>query len=210
MLKNQQPTARQLALLGLLTLGLALGLDLWTKHWVWTHLMPTGRVVEVLPPTLELEFVLNLGTAFSVVREVSRPLWFVPISVVVIGMTWFIGLRTPGVGRLRMVALALVTSGALGNLHDRLVRFDNWGRHGVVDWIKVNYPWGGSWPTFNIADAALVVGTVLLMWSLSRSQTSLNAKKPADLARQDGSPMDLSENQLESCENPRVGASPQP
>ena len=68
-----------------------------------------------------------------------------------------------------VVALGLVCGGALGNLHDRLFRADEIGRHGVVDFIKVNYPWGGSWPTFNIADSALVVGTILLMWSLSRA-----------------------------------------
>lgn len=167
MLKNQQPSRRQLVVLGLVALALALGLDLWTKHWVWTQLRPTGRVVEVWAPHLELEFALNRGTAFSVVREVARPLWFVPITAVVIGLSAFIALRTPGVGRLRVIALGLVCGGALGNLHDRLFRADLLGRHGVVDFIKLNYPWGGSWPTFNLADAALVVGTVLLMWSLS-------------------------------------------
>lgn len=162
-----------LVLLGLLALAVALGLDLWTKQWVWINLRPTGRVVEVLPPTLEFAYTLNRGTAFSVVREVEQPLWFLPITAVVIGLSVFIALRTPGVDRLRVVALGLVCGGALGNLHDRLFRVDALGHHGVVDFIKVNYPWGGpwggSWPTFNIADSALVVGTLLLMWSLSRA-----------------------------------------
>ncbi|HLT37222.1 MAG TPA: signal peptidase II [Enhygromyxa sp.] len=155
--------------LGLIAFAVALGLDLWTKHWAWTQLRPTGRVVELLPPTLELDFAHNRGTAFSVVREVERPLWFLPITAVVVGLSMFISLRTPGVDRLRVAALGLVCGGALGNLHDRLVRVDALGHHGVVDFIKINYPWGGSWPTFNIADSALVVGTILLMWSLSRA-----------------------------------------
>jgi signal peptidase II len=167
MLKNQQ--ARQLVVLGLVALLLALGLDLWTKSWIWTQLRPTGRVVEVWAPHLELEFALNRGTAFSVIREVEHPLWFVTITAIVVGLSVFIALRTPGVGRLRVIALGLVCGGALGNLHDRLVRVDDFGHHGVVDFIKLNYPWGGSWPTFNVADSALVVGTILLMWSLSRT-----------------------------------------
>jgi len=169
MLKNQQHRRAVLLGLGLIAFAVALGLDLWTKHWAWTQLRPTGRVVELLPPTLELDFAHNRGTAFSVVREVERPLWFLPITAVVVGLSMFISLRTPGVDRLRVAALGLVCGGALGNLHDRLVRVDALGHHGVVDFIKINYPWGGSWPTFNIADSALVVGTILLMWSLSRA-----------------------------------------
>jgi signal peptidase II len=170
MLKNQQAGRGALVVLGLLALAVALGLDLWTKHWAWTQLRPTGRVVEVLP-LLEFDFAHNRGTAFSVVREVQRPLWFLPITAVVIGLSALIALRTPGVDRLRVLALGLVSGGALGNLHDRLFRVDELGHHGVVDFIKINYPWGGSWPTFNIADSALVVGTIVLMWSLSRAPT---------------------------------------
>lgn len=181
MLKNQQPGLRQLVIWGVVAFSLALGLDLWTKHWVWTQLRPTGRVIEVWAPHLELEFALNRGTAFSVVREVARPLWFLPITAVVVGLSAFIALRTPGVDRLRVIALGLVCGGALGNLHDRLARADAFGRHGVVDFIKLNYPWGGSWPTFNIADSALVVGTILLMWSLSRVPNA--SANSAELAR---------------------------
>jgi signal peptidase II len=74
-------------------------------------------------------------------------------------LTVGIALRSPGVDRLRMLAVGLACGGALGNLHDRLRRVDFDGHPGVVDFIKVNYPWGGSWPTFNIADA-LVAGGV--------------------------------------------------
>src|SRR5690606_29312569 len=121
MLKNQQHRRAVLLGLGLIAFAVALGLDLWTKHWAWTQLRPTGRVVELLPPTLELDFAHNRGTAFSVVREVERPLWFLPITAVVVGLSMFISLRTPGVDRLRVAALGLVCGGALGNLHDRLV-----------------------------------------------------------------------------------------
>jgi signal peptidase II len=169
MLENQQARRGALAFLGVIVFVGALGLDLWTKHWVWTQLRPTGRIVEVWPPLLEFDYALNRGTAFSVVREVEQPLWFLPITAVVIGLSMFIALRSPGVDRLRVIALGLVCGGALGNLHDRLFRADAFGHHGVVDFIKINYPWGGSWPTFNIADSALVVGTILLMWSLSRA-----------------------------------------
>lgn len=153
----------------LVSLAVTLALDLWTKNWVWETLRPTGKVVEVLPPTLEFAFAFNRGTAFSVVREVEQPLWFVPITLAVLALTLSIALRSPGVDKLRMFAVGLACGGAIGNLHDRLFRADYDGHHGVVDFIKVNYPWGGSWPSFNIADSALVVGTALLMLSLMRA-----------------------------------------
>lgn len=180
MLKNQQVSRGRLWTYALIALVVTLVADLWTKSWVWNHLRPSGRSVELLGSTLELSFAFNRGTAFSVIREVQHPLVFLPITLLVIGLTALISLRSPGVGRLRMLALGLVSGGALGNLHDRLFRIDTLGDHGVVDFIKFNYPWGGSWPSFNVADTALVVGTVLLMFSLSRRSASDGARNEPD------------------------------
>jgi signal peptidase II len=54
------------------------------------------------------------------------------------------------------VGLGLALGGATGNLADRVLR------GAVVDFISV-----GPWPTFNLADAAMVTGTALLAWSLA-------------------------------------------
>jgi signal peptidase II len=168
-----------LAALSMISMISTLVADLATKHWVWTQLRPSGDSVCVLGSTLELSFAFNRGTAFSVIRDVQYPLVFLPITLVVVALTAFIALRSPGVDRLRMVALGLVSGGALGNLHDRLFRVDALGDHGVVDFIVVNYPWGGSWPSFNLADTALVVGTMLLMVSLSRGSDATQASTTA-------------------------------
>jgi signal peptidase II len=57
-------------------------------------------------------------------------------------------------------ALGLILGGALGNLSDRLFR----GDHGaVVDFVALHF-----WPTFNVADASIVVGCALLLVSLVR------------------------------------------
>jgi signal peptidase II len=61
--------------------------------------------------------------------------------------------------------------GALGNGLDRLLRAAPGGGTGVVDFVKVNFPWGGSWPAFNVADALLVIGPaafLLLRWRRAR------------------------------------------
>src|SRR5690606_9664206 len=60
------------------------------------------------------------------------------------------------VGRLEALALGTIAGGGIGNGIERLAGT------GVVDFIKVNYPWGGSWPLFNVADVLIVVGVALL------------------------------------------------
>ncbi|WAS89889.1 signal peptidase II [Nannocystis punicea] len=149
----------------------ALALDLGTKQWVWDHLRPTGRAVVLWDPLLELAFAYNRGSAFGLVRRLDYPLVLLALTLAMIA--WIVLTTRAAHGtRLRFIAGGLIAGGALGNLYDRLFRVDPLGHRGVVDFIKFNYPWGGSWPSFNIADAALVVGVVLLIWDL-------RARKPA-------------------------------
>lgn len=166
MLKNQQAasTARLWSVFAL-ACAPSLALDLWTKQWAWDVLRPGGRTVMVIDPLLEFAFAHNRGTSFGVVRQVDYPLMWLAFNVLVIG--WVVAtLRLPGADRLRFAGAGLIVGGALGNLHDRLLRADALGHRGVVDFIKINFPWGGSWPNFNVADAALLFGVVALAWSL--------------------------------------------
>ncbi len=69
-------------------------------------------------------------------------------------------------------ALVLILAGALGNLHDNLMRRD--GSHpigGVRDFIDVYFArWDWHFPTFNVADSCITVGAVLLIWSMLRPE----------------------------------------
>ena len=57
-------------------------------------------------------------------------------------------------------ALGMVVGGALGNLTDRVLR----PHHGaVVDFVALHF-----WPTFNVADASIVVGGIVAAWLLLR------------------------------------------
>lgn len=165
MLENQQPPATwRLWALFLATGAASLALDLWTKQWAWDTLRP-ARSIMVWDPTLELAFAYNRGSAFGLVRQLDYPLLLLAVTALMVGWV-VVTARAPGGGRLRFAAAGMVIGGALGNLHDRLFRDDGLGHRGVVDFIKVNFPWGGSWPSFNIADAALLVGVLLLLWTL--------------------------------------------
>src|SRR2546429_9400340 len=69
--------------------------------------------------------------------------------------------------RFRIVALALVCAGAVGNVIDR-VR----SARGVVDFVDVGIG-SARWPTFNVADSAITVGAIALavsLWLEGRAQ----------------------------------------
>jgi signal peptidase II len=66
------------------------------------------------------------------------------------------------------VSLGLVLGGALGNLADRIFRAPAFGRGSVIDFVDLRW-----WPVFNLADAAITCGCVLLvLLSLGRSQAA--------------------------------------
>jgi len=166
MLEHQQPpaAARRWTLFAAVGAA-ALALDLASKQWVWDTLRPPpGRPLALWPGVLEFDFAYNRGTAFGVVREVGTPLWLVGIALLMcVWLVWLV--RTPSTRQPGIVGAAMILAGTLGNLYDRFFRVDELGNHGVVDFIRVYYPWGGSWPCFNVADALLVVGVgLLLLW----------------------------------------------
>ncbi|MDH4043619.1 MAG: signal peptidase II [Gemmatimonadota bacterium] len=129
-------------------------LDLITKQLAVAML---GRVpVYLLGEWLSLRLVYNRGAAFGIhVGEYSRVV-FTLLALVALVVLGAMARQTKAGDRTRLVALALVCGGAVGNLIDRLRT-----SRGVVDFIDV---WIGSfhWPTFNVADMAVSCGAILL------------------------------------------------
>jgi signal peptidase II len=126
---------------------LVIAADQATTSWALADLR--HRVHLIGPLGLALEY--NSGTAFSLLNGAGD--WLVPVVVVILlGVGWLAWrARRP----LLAVAYGLVLGGALGNLADRLLR----GHHGdVVDFVTLSH-----WPTFNVADACITVGLVLLV-----------------------------------------------
>ena len=105
--------------------------------------------------TLRLRLAFNTGAAFSL--GTGFPWLFVVLGAIVLGVLGVLAFRAR-LSRGAALALGLVAGGAVGNLVDRVVR----GHDGaVVDFI--DFQW---WPVFNLADAAICVGVllVLLTW----------------------------------------------
>jgi signal peptidase II len=154
-----------------LSAAFALAFDQLTKIWARHVLLPIyPRVVTVIPRFWEFRYSENPGAAFGLLRDVPGAHYlFVPIALgIAVGA--FIYLKRaqmPHAGRVA-AELGLIVGGALGNAFDRVA----FGR--VTDFVvwKIGTH---EWDTFNIADAALVVGIIGLV--LDGGDWKLGAKK---------------------------------
>ncbi len=122
---------------------------------------------ELFGDYLRFTLVYNRGAAFGLhVGDYSRWVFMLlTIAALVILGRLYLSSR-PG-DRMRVVSLALVCGGAIGNLIDR-IRWDM----GVVDFLDVGVG-DARWPTFNVADMAVSTGAFLLaavLWAEDRPQ----------------------------------------
>lgn len=104
--------------------------------------------------TIRLRLVFNQGTAFGLGSSFAPAITVAAliVSLLLIGLTW----STP---RRSVAGLAgLILGGALGNLGDRAFRGSGFFGGSVVDFVDPQW-----WPVFNVADAAISVGVVLLL-----------------------------------------------
>jgi signal peptidase II len=160
---------------------LALGvvvIDVATKFWAIAALtgqFPFASTDRVLRWTL----VYNPGAAFGLsIGSPNLSRWiFMGLTLVALGVLSRLYQSTDEGDRLRVVALAFVCAGAVGNLIDRIFR-----PGGVVDFIDIGFH-STRWPTFNVADMAVSTGAVLLAWVLwdedQKTPTTASGLSPA-------------------------------
>ena len=146
--------------------GVAL-LDMATKAIAVQALWPQRVPHDPFGNVVRFTLVYNPGAAFGLhVGPQSR--WiFTALTVVALVILGRLYLATRAGDRARVLALALVCAGAVGNLFDRLR-----STLGVVDFIDVGFA-DARWPTFNVADMAVSVGAVLLAWVLWQEDRAL-------------------------------------
>jgi signal peptidase II len=112
-----------------------------------------GESVRAVDGIIRWTLQRNPGAAFGIFRR--APALFTVLAILIAAA---IVVAAPRVrDRLNGIALGLVLGGALGNLGDRLFRPPGPFRGRVIDFIDFRV-----WPTFNLADAAVVVGAILL------------------------------------------------
>jgi signal peptidase II len=130
-------------------------LDQATKLYIDRSMQLFGSI-PLLPDFFHITYVRNRGAAFSFLSDASWRLpFFIGISLVasIAILVAFHKLRDDQ--KLAQVSLAMIFSGALGNLIDR-VRLGE-----VIDFLDAHW-YRHHWPAFNVADSLICVGVFLL------------------------------------------------
>ncbi|MBI5946801.1 MAG: signal peptidase II [Chloroflexi bacterium] len=132
--------------------ALVVGLDQLTKWFASGRLGLGERWPDGWP--VHFVHVTNSGAAFGILQD-SGPLLAVTS---VFGMAAIlVYLFNPGFAHpLLRLGLAMMLGGAIGNLIDRVANGE------VVDFVKFPH-----WPAFNLADSAITIGVILLVWTIT-------------------------------------------
>ncbi len=141
----------------LVTLLLALGADQATKIWARAELKPRAGSVSVIAGYWELRYAENTGSAFSLLRgNPATPYILAGVALLALIIVAVYLRRARPTDRLFACGMGLLAGGALGNLIDRIA----FGR--VTDFVvwRIGHH---VWPTFNVADAVLLIGVLGLV-----------------------------------------------
>ncbi len=156
--------------IGIAGLSAVLLLDQATKLAVRIQ-VPLGGEIEVIPGVLCIIHVRNPGAAWGFLGEFEHrfPL-FIALSLLAMGLMAVYFRSLPADSRFGAAALAVLGGGALGNFVDRLRTRE------VTDFLDVHVGWDGAlrefilarwqtahWPTFNVADVAIVTGVAMFL-----------------------------------------------
>lgn len=161
--------ARRLAGLGVAALVLAA--DQLVKWWVAGPLRLAQVQVIDLVPFFDLRWAQNYGVSFSLLSASSNESRWLLVgltALISLGvLVWL--LREKAMAEI--AALGMVLGGALGNIHDRAL-------HGyVVDYADLHFGEFRPFQIFNLADAAISIGVVII---LARSFLSREKRGPDD------------------------------
>ena len=159
----------------LIVSAVTLVLDLGSKHWVTTRLDTPGpdRSVKIIDGVLSFISAKNRGGAWGLLQDESesirKPFFMLISAAAILFIVTLYRRVTPEQWALKW-GLPLVLGGAIGNLVDHI-------RYGyVVDFINVQVTKTFTWPTFNVADIAIVAGVALMAIDMFTS------RKPAPSA----------------------------
>lgn len=137
-------------MLEILIILLVVAADQITKYLAVTYLKPLGTI-PIIEGVFSLTYVENRGAAFGILQNHRWFLVILPIAIVAVAIFYLAFHRQDSL--LRRISLALILGGALGNLIDRM--FLGY----VIDMLQATFV---EFPVFNIADSAVVCGTILL------------------------------------------------
>ena len=165
-----------------------IAVDQLTKLAADVWLRPAVRVA-IIPGFLNLWYSRNRGGLFGLFHDLHDPFRVLLLTglplVAILAIAVFLA-KTDEPDRSTLFGLALVLGGAIGNLIDRTARgevvdfLDVYASHsGIAAWCVEKF--GQShWPTFNVADSAIVAGSALLVLDVLRPEPKRAPKDASD------------------------------
>ncbi len=171
--------------------------DLWTKLYIKNHFF-LGEEISVIGNWFKLHFTENYGMAFGIEfgGKLGKVLLTLFRIIFVGGIFWYIlDLIKKNAGSTYVLAWAMIAAGAIGNIIDSvffgvLFQYDTWFHGRVVDMFyfplfQTNIPsWFPFWageefeffrPVFNVADAAISIGFVLILLFQKQAPVETNS-----------------------------------
>lgn len=152
-------------IVSVITLSVIL-LDVVSKYLTIQLLLPLGRDVVVIPGILSFAYVENRGAAFGMLAD-SRWVFMLLSSVLIVALILLIKFSKI-THPLFIISVSMILGGGIGNMIDRV--FLGY----VVDFIKADFI---DFPVFNMADSAVVIGTILFAVYLIFYDKQLSVKR---------------------------------
>jgi len=152
------------------------------------------RKIHVIEGLFSLRYVENCAGAFGILSDQSESIrrpFFLAVSLAAIVFIVLLFRRLQPEQRLLVWALPFVLGGALGNLIDRIhLRY-------VIDFVDWYHASIGRWPTFNVADAAIVIGVGLILLDMLPSRRTVTSKEKPPVKQDADSVEDTDEEAFE-------------
>jgi len=144
----------------------AVAIDQFSKAWAMGALWPPYSEGITRLPVLNLRLGFNTGVTFGMFADSAAGAVWLLVSIKLAVVAWLLMWLRRAANRTEATAIGLIIGGAIGNIADRL-------RIGAVtDFIDAHYG-GWHWPTFNMADAAIVIGVALLVLTGLRAPAAM-------------------------------------
>ena len=110
--------------------------------------------IKIIPNFFSLFYVQNKGAAFSILEDSTIIIILISVAFILL-LNYYIK-KEPNLTKLSRFALGILLGGIFGNLMDRIIH------HAVIDYLAF-YFFSYSFPIFNVADIAIVMGVILLI-----------------------------------------------
>ncbi len=160
-------------LVAVITLICTLTLDILTKNFVEKNFNFQDKI-DYFDGLLRIALVYNEGGVFGILQGYKKFFLIISIVVLVFMIAYYIFEKNKTL--LFSISMALIMSGAIGNIIDRLISH----RPGVVDFISIGVDSVYRWPSFNVADAIIIIGAIMLViifYKEEKKRKSINSNQ---------------------------------